>query len=116
LTIPALVHKNCHEGLEGTIGWIREVNSSDESRFGLFNDSRSMLVQRGIYSEHIFHPILKHDTSNVVWGTIGKEYQFRVINVDVTLDAERSQDVLREDGIIDDMVARIALVEQQGFF
>jgi hypothetical protein len=52
----------------------------------------------------------------MVWGAIGKEYQSRVINVDVTLDAERSQDVLREDGIIDDIVARIALVEQQEFF
>jgi transposase len=106
----------CREGLEGTIDWTRDVMISDESRFGLFDDSRSMWVQRGVYSEHTFHPVPKHNTSIMVWGAIGKEYKSRMIIVEGTLNAERYQNMLRDNGIIDDMVAHIALGERQGFF
>jgi hypothetical protein len=58
----------CHDALEGAIDWTNEVLISDESRFGLYDDSRSMWIQRGVYAQRTFHPVPKHDTSIKVWG------------------------------------------------
>jgi hypothetical protein len=52
-----------HECLIGDIDWRHDVIISDESRFRLSDDSRSMWIQRGVYAERTFHPMPKHNSS-----------------------------------------------------
>jgi transposase len=104
----------CQESLEGTIDWTQDVIISDESRFGLYDDSRSMWIQRGVYSQRTFQPVPKHDTSIMVWGAIGKGFKSKLIVVKGTLNAERYQLMLRDNGVINDMVSHFG--DRQGFF
>jgi hypothetical protein len=61
--------KFCHECLTRDIDWTHVIIISDESRFGLYDDSRSMWIQRGIYAGRTFYPMPKHDSSSIMaWG------------------------------------------------
>jgi transposase len=88
------------EARHGTIDWAREVIISDESRFGLYDDSRCMWVQRGVYTERTFRPTPKHDSSIMVWGAIGWNYKSKLIIVEGTLNAARYQQMLRSNRVI----------------
>jgi hypothetical protein len=48
--------------------WRHDVIISDESRFELYDDSRSVWIQRGVYAERTFHPMPKHNSSIMAWG------------------------------------------------
>jgi transposase len=85
---------------QGTIDWTREVIITDESRFGLYDDSRSMWVQRGVYTERTFRPTPKHNSSIMVWGAIGWNYKSKLIIVEGTLNAVRYQEMLKVNKVI----------------
>jgi transposase len=93
--------KFAEECRNGSIDWTRQVIISDESRFGLYDDSRSMWVQRGVYTERTTRPVPKHDSSIMVWGAIGWNYKSQLIIVQGTLNALRYQDMLGSNNVIE---------------
>jgi hypothetical protein len=78
---------------------------TDESRFGLLDDSRSLWVQRGVYNERCFRPTPKHNTTVMVWGGIGWNYKSPLVFIDGTLNAERYQQMLERNGSLGDIKA-----------
>jgi transposase len=107
-----------HEHLTGAIDWTKDVIISDESRFGLYCDSRSLWMQRGVYNERTFHPLPKHDSSIMVWGAIGWNYKSKLIVVVGTLNGKRYRKMLKDNGVFDDMRAHFAQNEdgRPGYF
>jgi hypothetical protein len=85
----------CEIALHGQIDWASQVVISDESRFGLYDDSRRMWVQRGVYTPETFQEIPKYSPSLMVWGAIGLGYKSRLIFIEGTLDASTYQTMLR---------------------
>jgi hypothetical protein len=89
--------------LEDDIEWSGDVIISDESRFGLFDDSRRLWIQRGIYTERTFKPTPKHNTSFMVWGAIGKGFKSKLVFIEGNLNAVEYRRMLTQNGILDDM-------------
>jgi hypothetical protein len=65
--ITAETHKLLQEGFRGEIDWSMDAIISDETRFGLFDDSPWMWIQRGIYPERISEPTPKYNKSFMAW-------------------------------------------------
>jgi transposase len=91
----------CQAALDGTIDWAKEVVISDESRFGLYDDSRRMWIQRGVYLPQTFKKIPKHSPSVMVWAAIGLGYKSPLIFIEGTLDASTYRTMLAHYGIIE---------------
>jgi transposase len=104
----------CMKSLAGNIDWAGEVIISDESRFGLFDDSRRMWIQRGVYTDRTVRPTPKHNASFMVWAAIGKGFKSKLIFIDGNLNADGYQKMLTENGILEDM--RDHFGEAPGYF
>lgn len=63
--------KFCQEGLTREINWAGDVIISDESRFGLFDDSPRIWLQRGAYNEKTFRGREKFTKTFMAWGAAG---------------------------------------------
>jgi hypothetical protein len=65
----------CNEALKGSIDWAGDVIITDESRFGLYDDSRRLWVQRGTFRDSTTKPKPKFQKSFMCWGAVGKGYK-----------------------------------------
>jgi transposase len=104
----------CMKSLAGNIDWAAEVIISDESRFGLFDDSRRMWIQRGVYTDLTMRATPKHDASFMVWGAIGRNFKSKLVFIEGNLNADGYQQMLTENGILVDM--RNHFGESPGYF
>jgi transposase len=104
----------CEKSLAGDIDWASQVIISDESRFGLDDDSRRMWVQRGVYNDRTLKPTPKHNASFMVWGAIGKGFKSKLIFIDGNPNADGYQKILTESKVLDDMNGSFR--ESKGYF
>jgi transposase len=97
----------CEEALRGSINWGGDVIISDESRFGLYDDSRRLWVQRGIFREKASKAKPKFRKSFMCWAAIGKGYKSRLIFIDGNLDAKKYREMLETNHILEDIKAAV---------
>jgi transposase len=91
----------CRKALNGPINWEAEVVISDESRFGLNDDSSRIWVQRGVYSEQTFRDQQKFNKSVMVWGAIGVGYKSELIFIDGTMKAADCRHMLDSHNVFE---------------
>jgi hypothetical protein len=98
----------CQKVLEtrSAFDWSADVVMSDESRFGLDEDSRRMLVARGVYNAGTFKMCPKDTESGMLWGTIGRGYKSPLLCIDGTLDAARHEALLESNRILEDITTK----------
>jgi hypothetical protein len=100
----------CQKVLEtlSAIDWSADVVISDESRFGLYEDSRKMWVARGVDNAETFNACPKYTQSVMVCGAIGLGYKSPLVFIDGTLDAARYQAMLESNHILEDITTKCA--------
>jgi hypothetical protein len=72
----------------GDSEWPSEVIISDESCFGVFDESRRIWVQCDIYTDRMLRPTPKHNASFIVWGAIGRDFKSKLIFIEENLKAD----------------------------
>jgi hypothetical protein len=92
--------------LDGRIDWASEVIISDQSRFGLFDDSRRQWIPRGEYPDQSFVSFPKHPQSVMVWAAIGLGYKSPLIFIEGFLNAPRYRTMLSTNHIFPRMKAQ----------
>jgi hypothetical protein len=85
--------------LNGPIDWSEKVVLSDESRFGLQNDSQHIWVKRGIYNKESFRQKRKVEKSIMVWGAISKGWRSPLVIITGNLNSQGYIDLLQENKI-----------------
>jgi transposase len=93
-------------GIPNSIDWASDVVISDESRFGLFEDSRRMWILRGVYNPETFRTCAKFAQSVMVWGAISLGYKSPLIFIKGTLNASRYEAMLRTNHILEDIKSK----------
>jgi transposase len=93
----------CQKALSGEINWAGEVIISDESRFGLFDDSRRIWLQRGIYHEITFRGKPKFQKTFMVWGAIGLGWKSKLIFLEENVTAQVYQQMLSENMVFEEI-------------
>jgi transposase len=91
----------CTEALTGSVDWAADVIITDESRFGLYDDSRRLWVQRGVFRETTTKPKPKFQKTFMCWGAVGKGYKSQLIFVDGNLNAEKYCQMLKDNRIFE---------------
>jgi hypothetical protein len=67
--------------------WASEIIISDESHFGIFDDSRRMWVQCDVYTDRTLRLTPKHNTSFIIWAAIGLGFKSKLIFIEGNLNA-----------------------------
>jgi transposase len=93
----------CTSALSGDLAWDSDVVISDESRFGLFDDSRRIWVQRGVYTDNTFSSVPKFSKSFIVWGDIGLNFKSELIFIEGNLIGEKYAKMQEDNRIITTM-------------
>jgi hypothetical protein len=85
--------------LKGPINWSSNVILSDESRFGLEDDSQRIWVKRGTYNKQSFRQKSKVAKSIMVWGAISKGWRSPLVVITGNLNSQGYIDLLDENKI-----------------
>jgi hypothetical protein len=96
--------KALRNAMEGGPDWATDVVISDESRFGLFSDSRRRWVQLGANNPAAFVKRPKHDTTVMVWGAIGYGYKSELQFILKTMKAITYELMFRHFNILPKMI------------
>jgi hypothetical protein len=85
--------------LNGPIDWSSNVILSDESRFGLEDDSQRIWVKRGVYNKESFRQKRKFAKSIMVWGAISKGWRSPLVVITGNLNTNGYIDLLNDNKI-----------------
>ena len=95
----AFATEQCHNDID----WEKAVVISDESRFGLRDDSRRIWIKRGLYNPGSFREKEKYPKAIMVWGAIGFNWRSPLIVIKGRLNAQGYVDIFKTNEIIENM-------------